>query len=182
MNQFTETKLPGVFEIDFFHLRDDRGVFVKTFHRGALSLAGLETDFAESFYSINNKNVLRGMHFQFPPDDHAKIVYCTSGRLLDVVVDLRRGAPTYGKYIAVELSGDNFKGVYLPKGTAHGFLTLEEHTCIVYLTSTVHSPKNDSGILWDSFGFQWPVKFPVHSERDLTFLPLSEFNSPFKSQ
>jgi dTDP-4-dehydrorhamnose 3,5-epimerase len=180
MNQFNPTALPGVFEIELFHLRDDRGVFVKTFHRNTLMNAGFESDFAESFYSVNNKNVLRGMHFQYPPDDHAKIVYCTHGRLLDVVVDIRTDSPTYGKYITAELSGDNFKGMYLPRGTAHGFLTLEDNTCMVYLTSTIHSPKNDSGILWNSFGFDWPVKFPIHSERDLNFLPLSKLDSPFK--
>lgn len=179
MNNFRQTKIPGVFEIDFFHLSDDRGVFVKTFHRGALQQEQLEQDFAESFYSVNNKNVLRGMHFQYPPDDHAKIVYCTHGKLLDVVVDIRRGSPAFGQYIAVELSGKNYKGMYLPRGTAHGFLTLENDTCMVYLTSTVHSPKNDSGILWNSFGYKWPVKFPIHSQRDLEFLPLQNFETPF---
>ncbi|MCB0480103.1 MAG: dTDP-4-dehydrorhamnose 3,5-epimerase family protein [Flavobacteriales bacterium] len=179
MNNFRETKLKGVFEIDLFHLKDDRGVFVKTFHKKTLESYGLETDFAESFYSINNKNVVRGMHFQYPPDDHSKIVYCTSGALTDVILDIRKASPTYGQYHTVELFGENFKAVYLPSGTAHGFFVKADHTCMVYLTSTMHSPKNDGGILFDSFGYNWPVPFPIHSERDLNFPSFDQFKSPF---
>lgn len=179
MNNFTETDIKGVYEIDFFNMQDDRGSFVKTFHENTLKSYGLETHFAESFYSTNQKNVIRGMHFQYPPDDHAKIVYCSSGRLIDVILDLRKASPTFGKFTTVELSGDNFKGVYLPQGTAHGFATLEDNTCMVYLTSTVHSPKNDGGILFDSFGFNWPIENPINSERDLTFPTLDNFESPF---
>lgn len=179
MNNLIETPIPGLYEIELFHMKDDRGVFVKTFHKKTLESYNLESDFAESFYSINNKNVLRGMHFQRPPDDHAKIVYCTNGSLLDVILDVRKDSPTYGKYHSVELSGDNYKAVYLPKGTAHGFFVKEDHTCMVYLTSTVHSPKNDGGILFDSFGFKWPSNFPINSDRDLNFPRLDEFDSPF---
>lgn len=179
MTDFIPTKLPGVFEINFFSMKDQRGSFVKTFHKDTLEQKGLETHFAESFYSINNKGVIRGMHFQTPPDDHAKIVYCTQGRLIDVILDLRVSSPTYGQYTTVELSGDNSKGVYLPTGTAHGFCVMEDHTCMVYLTSTVHSPNNDGGILYDSFGFDWPIDKGIHSERDLLFPRLETFQSPF---
>lgn len=179
MNNFIETSIPGVYEIEFFHMKDDRGAFVKTFHQGSLAAEGLETDFAESFYSVNNKDVVRGMHFQYPPDDHAKIVYCTNGSLTDVILDIRKDSPTYGQWTTLELSGDNYRGVYLPKGTAHGFCVNEDHTCMVYLTSTVHSPKNDGGILFDSFGYEWPVKYPINSERDLNFPKFEEFESPF---
>ena len=179
MKNLIATEIPGVFEIDFFHVNDDRGTFVKTLYRPLLESHSLESNFAESFYSVNNKNVIRGMHFQTPPDDHAKIVYCTSGKLIDVILDIRKDSPTFGKYMSIELSADNFKGVYLPKGTAHGFCTLEDNTCMTYLTSTVHSPKNDGGILYSSFGFKWPLENAVHSERDLEFPSLSEFKSPF---
>jgi dTDP-4-dehydrorhamnose 3,5-epimerase len=179
MNQLHATEIPGVYAIDLFHMKDDRGVFVKTFHRNTLQAEGLENDFAESFYSVNNKGVVRGMHFQYPPDDHAKIVYCTSGKLIDVILDIRKDSPTYGQWTTVELSGDNYKAVYLPKGTAHGFCVLEDNTCMVYLTSTVHSPENDGGILFDSFGFNWPVEQAINSERDLTFPAFKDFDSPF---
>lgn len=179
MINFNPTKIEGVFEIDFFNIRDERGAFVKTFHTEKLKEQGLETNFKESFYSVNNKDVIRGMHFQTPPDDHAKIVYCTTGSLIDVIVDIRKSSPTYGQYITVELSGTNAKGVYLPTGTAHGFYVEEDNTCMVYLTSTVHSPKNDGGIKFDSFGYDWPTENGIHSERDLVFPSLSEFKTPF---
>lgn len=179
MTNFIPTKIEGVFEIDFFNIRDDRGAFVKTFHAEKLAEQGLETNFKESFYSVNNKDVIRGMHFQTPPDDHAKIVYCTSGSLVDVIVDLRKNSNTYGQYITVELSGTNAKGVYLPTGMAHGFCVRENNTCMVYLTSTVHSPKHDGGIRFDSFGYDWPTKQGIHSERDLEFPDLDKFTSPF---
>jgi dTDP-4-dehydrorhamnose 3,5-epimerase len=179
VRKFSPTAIEGVFEIDFFHMKDDRGTFVKTLHEDTLKQHSLETHFAESFYSTNEQGVIRGMHFQYPPDDHAKIVYCSSGRLLDVVLDIRKNSKTYGQYITCELSGDNFKGLYLPTGTAHGFCTQEDNTCMVYLTSTVHNPTNDGGIHFDSFNFEWPVKEGIHSERDLLFPRFEEFDSPF---
>lgn len=179
MKKLTETAIEGVFEIDFFNMADGRGTFVKPLHKDTLLKHGLNGDFAESFYSINNKGVIRGMHFQTPPEDHSKIVYCTSGRLIDVILDIRKNSKTFGKCISIELSGNNYKGVYLPKGTAHGFCTLEDNTCMTYLTSTVHSPTNDGGILYNSFDFNWPIKNGTHSDRDLTFPTLEEFNSPF---
>ncbi|HAS35354.1 MAG TPA: dTDP-4-dehydrorhamnose 3,5-epimerase [Flavobacteriales bacterium] len=177
--KFTETEIEGCYVLDFFHIQDDRGSFVKPMHRGELEAQGLDGQFDESFYSVNSKGVVRGMHFQLPPQDHSKIVYCTSGRLLDVILDLRKSSPSYGKTVSVELSGDNFKGVYLPKGCAHGFAVLEDQTCMIYLTSTVHSPEHDSGVLWNSFGFEWPIEEPIQSERDLSFKALAEFESPF---
>jgi dTDP-4-dehydrorhamnose 3,5-epimerase len=177
--KFKETSIPGCYEIDFFHQKDERGAFVKPMHRGALQAQGLETRWDESFYSINNKGVIRGMHFQNPPEDHAKIVYCTSGRLLDVILDIRKDSPAYGHCTSVELSGQNFRGVYLPKGCAHGFAVLEDSTCMIYLTSTVHSPEHDAGILWNSFGFDWPFDEPTQSARDLGFPGLNDLKSPF---
>lgn len=171
--------ISGVFEIDLFHAGDDRGSFVKTLHRPTLEANNLVGTFDESFYSTNKKGVIRGMHFQHPPHDHAKIVYCTSGRLLDVILDIRLGSPTYGQWATVELSGDNRKAVYLPTGMAHGFCVFEDHTTMVYLTSTVHNPGADDGIRIDSFGFDWPINDPIRSARDLEFQGLEEFESPF---
>lgn len=177
--KFLETNIPGVFELDLFHLIDERGSFVKTFHQKSFEDMGLETRFDESFYSVNKKGVIRGMHFQLPPDDHAKLVYCTSGSLIDVVLDIRKESPTYGTFAEIKLSADNFKAAYLPKGVAHGFAVLEDNTCMVYLTSTMHSPSKDAGIRWDSFGYPWPFEIALNSERDQNFPAFSEFDSPF---
>jgi len=179
MKSFTETSIPGVFEIDMFHAGDERGMFVKPYHKDTLEERGLESEFRESFYSTNQKGVIRGMHFQHPPHDHAKIVYCTSGRLLDVILDLRVGSPTYGKFATIELSGDNYKAAYLPSGVAHGFAVLEDNTCMVYLTSTVHAPLADDGVHINSFGMNWPFDNPICSQRDQDFKTLKETQSPF---
>ena len=179
MKNLKETNIPGVYEIEMFHAGDDRGMFVKPYHKNTLENWGLEAEFRESFYSTNQKGVVRGMHFQYPPDDHAKLVYCSSGRLLDVILDIRVGSPTFGQVAEIELTEDNYKAVYMPKGVAHGFAVLEDNTCMVYLTSTVHSPNNDGGVLFNSFGYQWPFENPVNSERDKAFPTLAELKSPF---
>jgi dTDP-4-dehydrorhamnose 3,5-epimerase len=174
-----KTNLEGLFLIQSNVFKDQRGIFVKTFHKESFEENGLETVFRESFFSISKKNVIRGMHFQLPPDDHVKLVYCTYGKVLDVVVDIRNNSQTYGKSFSVELTEDNGNILYIPKGFAHGFKTLTDNSVVVYLTTKEYSPENDTGIRWDSFGFNWQVDNPILSERDKNFLPLSEFRSPF---
>ena len=176
--KFREREIPGVFELDMFHAADQRGSFTKTFHNDAFELQGLENNFRESFFSQNKKNVIRGMHFQSPPYDHAKLVYCTSGTILDVILDLRKNSHTFGKSVAIEISSNNHKGLYMPRGVAHGFACLTEAT-MVYLTTTVHNPEADRGVRWDSFGFEWPVTKAIMSERDQAFPTFEELNSPF---
>jgi dTDP-4-dehydrorhamnose 3,5-epimerase len=160
------TNLDGVFEIQNRKFEDQRGLFVKTFHEDVFRDKGLETSFKESFYSVSKKGVLRGMHFQLPPDDHAKLVFVTDGEILDVAVDIRKDSSTFGQYFSTKLSSGNAKSLYMSKGFAHGFLTLSESATVVYMTTTVHTPKSDAGIRWDSFGFNWGVTNPVISERD----------------
>jgi len=164
------TPLEGVFEIENKVFEDFRGKFVKTFHEEVFRSHGLECDFKESFYSVSRKNVLRGMHFQLPPHDHAKLVYVIDGEILDVAVDIRKESDTFGQYFSTRLSSDNSKSLYMDKGCAHGFLTLSKSATVVYLTSTVYSPDSDSGIKWNSFGFDWEgCTAPIISERDTKF-------------
>lgn len=174
-----ETSLQGCFEIEFFHAIDQRGSFTKCFHGPSLKEAGLVSEFEESFYSVNNTGVIRGMHFQLPPSDHAKVVYCNVGRLFDVIVDLRKESTTYGKCISIELSGDRATGVYIPKGMAHGFETVENNTMMTYLTSSAYNPLADSGILYSSINHQWQTERPILSPRDESFPSLATFESPF---
>jgi len=164
------TQLDGVFEIENKVFEDHRGKFVKTFHEDAFKSHGLEYDFKESFYSVSKKNVLRGMHFQLPPHDHAKLVYVTDGEILDVAVDIRKNSPTFGEYFSTKLSSGNAKSLYMSKGFAHGFLTLSNSATVTYLTTTIHAPEHDSGIRWDSFGFDWwGCDNPIISNRDEAF-------------
>lgn len=170
------TPLDGVFEIENKVFEDSRGRFVKTFNDDIFRLCGLKTDFKESFYSISKKGVLRGMHFQLPPHDHAKLVYVTDGEILDVVVDVRNGSETFGNFYYTTLSSKNSKSLYVENGFAHGFLTLSESATVVYMTTTIHFPEFDTGIRWDSFGFDWNIMNPIISERDKNFNGLEAVN------
>lgn len=172
-----ETGLSGCYVIENMVCKDDRGLFCKTFHIDFLQGYGLSFPIHEQFVSFSNKHVLRGMHFQIPPHDHAKLVTCITGSALDVVVDIRVGSPTYGTYITIDLLPGI--SVWIPKGIAHGFLSLEDNTGMLYNTSHVHVPASDMGILWDSFGYEWPCARPILSERDQKHPPLSQFESPF---
>tara|TARA_B100000925_G_scaffold138682_1_gene103912 strand:+ start:6573 stop:7121 length:549 start_codon:yes stop_codon:yes gene_type:complete len=161
-----------------FH--DERGLFVKVFHSGSFKSLGLEDVFKEDYYSKSLKGVIRGLHFQLPPQEHAKIVYCVSGSVFDVVIDLRVGSPTFGQCDTFNLNSNDANMIYIPKGLAHGFCSLSESSTLIYKTSTVYYPEFDSGILWNSVPIDWPVKKPVISDRDSSFKPFSDFVSPFK--
>lgn len=172
---FKPTSLDGVLEIESNKIGDHRGAFVKTFHADTFRQNNLESDFKESYYSVSKKGVLRGMHFQIPPHDHAKLVYVTEGVILDVVVDIRKPSPTFGRNFSINLSSKNAKSIYMDKGFAHGFLALSDSATVVYLTSSVHSPESDTGIKWDSFGFSWPEGPKKVSERDSKLITISEY-------
>ena len=173
--------LPGIRILKPFIHSDERGEFVKTFNEVQLAEHGINMTLREEFFSCSNTGVIRGMHFQLPPYAHQKIVYCISGAVLDVVLDLRKGSTTYGRYAAFELSASNRHVVSIPIGFAHGFLSLEDHSTLIYKTDAVHSPEHDAGVLWSGFGHKWPVVAnpPIVSARDSQFPPLSGVNSPF---
>jgi dTDP-4-dehydrorhamnose 3,5-epimerase len=177
--EIKETKIPGCYEIQPKILEDERGSFVKVFHEDIFQKNQLETNFAEEYYSTSKQAVLRGLHFQLPPHEHVKMVYCVSGEVLDLVVDLRVGSPTYKQFTTFTLSSSKGNFVYIPKGLAHGFYVLSEQAIMIYKVSTVYSPEHDTGILWNSVGFTWPSANPIISQRDQSFITCSEFNSPF---
>jgi dTDP-4-dehydrorhamnose 3,5-epimerase len=175
-----ELEIPGVWELIPWQRLDERGSFVKTMHSGEFDRFDLACDFKEEFFSVSKKNVLRGIHFQNPPADHEKLVYCIAGGIIDVIVDLRISSLTYGKYIMVNVNPVQSNIIYIPKGCGHGFLSLEDNSIVIYKTTTVHSPEHDTGIHWNSIGIPWPIKDPIVSERDNTHISLSDFVSPFK--
>lgn len=177
--KIAKTKLEGVYLIDPNIFEDDRGTFIKTFHKEVFLELGLECQFNESFYSESKKGVIRGMHFQNPPCDPVKLVYVTSGKIIDVVLDIRKGSKTYGEFVSAELSSENKKMFYIPKGFAHGYASLCEKSVVVYLQSEVYSPQHDAGIRYDSFKMKWGIKEPIVSNRDKAFLAFDQFESPF---
>lgn len=172
-------QIPGCYELIARVVRDQRGLFAKVFHRDCFAEMGLNTTWREEYYSVSHRRVLRGLHFQVPPHDHEKLVYCISGRVLDAVVDLRRGSPTYGLHSIRELSSDKANALYIPRGLAHGFYVLSDLAVMVYLVSTVHAPAYDSGIHWTSTGIDWPDPSPIVSDRDQKLPALASFDSPF---
>ena len=139
----------------------------------------MECDFGETFYTVSGTNVLRGMHFQMPPADQAKLVYCISGAIFDIALDMRAGSPTFGEHETFELSEGAHNALYLPRGMAHGFYTRTAPAVVVYQVTSEHSPANDFGVRWDSFGATWPLGEPVISNRDEALIPFQQFESPF---
>ena len=173
------TRIEAVKLIHQFRADDERGSFIKTFHHKSLREQGIEFELRESFYSVSVQNVIRGMHFHHPPFDHDKIVFCTQGQILDVALDLRKTSPTYGQCVAARLSFESHQALFIPKGFAHGFLTLSETATTFYLVSGEYNQQADDGIRYDSFGLDWNVAQPILSKRDLDFTTLQNFNSPF---
>lgn len=178
--KFHDIILPGCFELIPDRKQDARGYFAKIFNAEQFVAHELETDYPEEYYTYSKRGVIRGLHFQEPPMDLAKLVYCFEGEVLDVLLDLRVDSPTYCKHVAVELSASAGNAMYIPHGIAHGFQVLSDSALLLYKVSKVYSPTHDSGVLWDSAGIVWPVADPILSERDLTFKRLDEYVSPFK--
>ena len=177
--KFESTPLSGACIITLPSTHDARGTFVKTFHESTLSKEGIDFKLCESYFSFSKKDVIRGMHFQLPPHHHSKIVFCPVGAILDVVLDLRKDSPTYGQYFANELSAQNHKAFFIPEGFAHGFKALTDDAMTYYLVSSEYNRHNDTGLRYDSIGFDWEVKDPIISERDLSFGRLEDFVSGF---
>jgi len=177
--RLAQTPLPGCFLVSLPEQKDRRGSFVKLFHEASFRENGLETFFPEAYYSVSGRGVLRGLHFQLPPREHVKLVYCLEGRILDAVVDLRHGSPTYGQQATFALSGAEAAMLYIPAGLAHGFYAQSASALVLYKVSSVYSPAHDAGILWSSAGIPWPSAAPILSERDESFGPLADFDSPF---
>jgi len=174
-----KTKIPGCYEIHPVVFKDERGSFVKTLNNEIFRNNGIETTFAEEYYTVSRKGVLRGLHFQNPPMAHKKIVYCPIGEVIDAVLDLRKGSPTYGQYLIFNLSAEEANIIYIPEGLAHGFYAKTETVLMIYKTTTLYTPELDSGILWNSAGIPWPALDPIISKRDASFIPFIEYNSKF---
>jgi dTDP-4-dehydrorhamnose 3,5-epimerase len=175
----TPTGIPGCHLLRATRVADSRGDFMKLSHATTFCAMGMEAGFVESYITTSRRGVIRGMHFQHPPHDHAKLVACLTGAALDVVLDLRHGSPTFGCSRSFELTGSGADLLYMPSGVAHGFAALCDDTRMLYLVTSEHVPEAEGGIRWDSFGFAWPFAEPMLSQRDRQFLAFSDFVSPF---
>lgn len=174
------TSLPDVFVLTPARFGDARGWFSETWNADRMAAAGLDVAFVQDNHSFSaTAGTLRGLHYQRPPRAQDKLVRCTRGAILDVAVDVRKGSPAYGQWVAVELTADNGKQLFVPKGFLHGFVTLTADTEVQYKCSDLYAPDCDGSVRWDSVGIDWGVSDPVLSAKDVAALPLSDFDSPF---
>lgn len=168
--QVIQTQLSGVLILEPNVHGDHRGWFSETYSKRTLAEHGIDTVFVQDNQSFSaQKGTLRGLHFQNNPKAQTKLVRCTRGSILDVAVDIRRGSPTFGQWVAFELSADNKRQLYIPKGFAHGFLTLTEDVEVQYKVDEYYAPDCDRSIRYDDpeIGVQWGDITPVLSEKDL---------------
>ena len=177
--QIIETKLAGVYLINPIVRPDNRGSFTKTMQGSLFQQQNLCRNFGEVYHSVSHTNVLRGLHFQTPPADGAKLVACLSGAVLDALVDLRRGSATFGQHVLVPLDGDKNQMVYMPAGVAHGFWVERGLSLMQYYQEAEYAAEQDCGILWNSCGIDWPSQNPTLSARDAAFPALADYQSPF---
>ncbi len=180
--QIEPTSLPGVLILTPIRHIDDRGWFSETWNAARMAAAGLRVDFVQDNRSFcHSKGTLRGLHCQIPPKAQDKLVFCTRGAVLDVAVDIRTGSPTYGRWVAVELSAETGLQIYLPKGFLHGFVTLTDGAEVQYKCSNPYSPDHDCAVRWDdpAIGIDWGVTRPILSPKDASAPLLAEIGQPF---
>lgn len=179
--QIEETKLKGVLILTPARYGDNRGFFSESWSRARFAEAGIDIDFVQDNHSLSAETgTVRGLHFQAPPHAQAKLVRCGRGALFDVAVDIRRGSPSYGDWVGVELSFENGRQLLIPAGFAHGFITRTPDTEITYKCSAYYAPESDGALRWDSCGIAWGFDgSPVLSAKDAAAPSLAEFESPF---
>ena len=181
--KFIETKISDLIIIEPTVFGDARGYFLESYNQKKFEEVVGKTSFVQDNESKSTKNVLRGLHFQKPPFEQAKLVRCIEGKVLDVAVDIRKNSKTYGQHIAVLLSGDNKRQLYVPRGFAHGFLVLSDTATFAYKVDNSYAPEFDAGIRWNDneLNIQWNIKDSevMISAKDAELPFLSEFESPF---
>ena len=181
--QINDTALSGVKHIVPKRFGDHRGFFSETYSRRVLAASGIDIAFVQDNHSLSAQiGTVRGLHFQAPPHAQAKLVRCGRGAIFDVAVDIRRGSPTYGKWVGFELSAENGAQMYVPAGFAHGFVTLLPDSEIIYKCSDYYAPDTEGALRWDDpdVGIGWPLSGPaVLSDKDRLAPLLANLNSPF---
>ena len=166
---FTETVLKGAFTVDILRLEDERGFFGRSWCMDEFTEHGLNNQLAQCNISFNKKRgTLRGIHYQAAPYEEAKLVRCTMGQIYDVIIDLRPASPTFTNWIAMELTAENRRALYIPEGFAHGFQTLTDNAEVFYQMSEKHHPNAARGLRWNdpAFNVSWPINTMVVSEKD----------------
>lgn len=178
---FSPTEIAGVIVIELRVFPDERGFFMETFKHSEFAAHGIGESFVQSNQSRSSRGTLRGLHFQKSPKAQGKLVRALSGAIFDVAVDLRRGAPSFGRWVGVELSAENHKMLYVPAGFAHGFCVMSELADILYMTTDEFAPALESGIAWDDpdLNIAWPEREPKLSAKDRRWPRLRDADAGF---
>jgi dTDP-4-dehydrorhamnose 3,5-epimerase len=179
--QIEQTTLPGVVILTPQRFGDSRGWFTETWNAARMAEAGLDLAFVQDNHSFSaQQGTLRGLHYQSPPRAQDKLIRCTKGAIRDVAVDVRRGSPTYGKWVAVDLSAENGRQLLVRKGFLHGFATLTADCEVQYKCTDTYAPANDGSVHWDSVGVDWGLSGdPVLSAKDAAAPAFADWQSPF---
>ena len=182
--EIKERKLKGVYEVTLKPILDKRGFFMRTFDHKIFDNMGLKREWVQENHSRSEqKGIIRGLHFQLPPYSETKMVRCIEGAVLDVFVDLREGSETYGEWDAIELSAENKKAIFIPRGFAHGFCTITEISEIVYKVDNYYHKESERGLMWndEDVNINWPCKDPILSDKDQLNLTLKEFKTKYNA-
>ncbi len=161
--------------------KDPRGYFMESYNKQSYSNIGIDEDYVQDNQSLSEKGILRGLHFQAPPFDQGKLVRVIKGAVLDVIVDIRKNSPTYGKHYAIELTEENFKTFWVPSGFAHGFTTLADQTIFSYKCTNYYNQASEGGLMWNDpdLGIDWGIQNPILSDKDTKNALFKDFISPF---
>lgn len=179
--RFEELHLPGLVLVEETRHGDGRGFFAETYRRSAFAEAGIAAAFVQDNHARSSRGVLRGLHYQLPPNAQGKLVRVVRGEVFDVVVDLRRGSPGYGRWAGVRLSGDGGRALWVPPGFAHGYAVLSDEADLLYKVTAEYAPDLERGVRWDDpeVGVEWPLSNPTLSDKDLGLPGLGGADNPF---
>jgi dTDP-4-dehydrorhamnose 3,5-epimerase len=169
---FTETKIKGTYVIETEKINDERGFFARTWDKKEFKKNGLDSNLVQCSISFNKlKGTVRGMHYQNNPFEESKLIRCTKGKIFDVVVDLRPNSSSHNKWLSIELTEDKQNMIFIPKGCAHGYQTLEDNTSVFYQMSKMYNAKSSYGVRWNDpkFKIKWPLKVSKISEKDSSY-------------
>jgi len=178
---FRRLEIPEVVVVEAKSFSDERGFFLESFKESDFVLNGIDAKFVQDNISHSIKNVLRGLHYQMNPKAQAKLVTAIRGKIFDVSVDIRKGSPSFGKWVGEILSEENHKSLFVPKGFAHGFCVLSEHADILYKVSSEYSSENERGIVWNdpTLEINWTVDNPILTKKDLDLPLLNDIDNNF---
>lgn len=180
--RFVRLQIPDVILVEAKAFNDERGVFVEAYKYSEFAANGILERFVQDNYSHSKHHVLRGLHYQKDPKAQGKLIGVFRGRIFDVAVDIRKGSPTYEKWVSLELSDERHTMVYIPRGFAHGFCVLSSEASVIYKTTEEYSPDLERGIVWNdpNIAIEWPVKAPILSPRDAALPTLRETDGNFR--